>query len=491
MSNEPNPNSLANEQVTFIQHDLPGLDDGEYQLEVSQTVNDSSGQAISDDSLKNVYTFAVTGDRFSLSKPAETVYSVFPADNASGEYTNVLPHVVFTKTTLPWSRYPNTNEPVTGLQPGTDTDADVPTWLTVLLLDEDDVAAYPSLSLEPTNATIADLFPSSLVTASTLGNNYSYFNSAVNTQLDAGQTLTDVIQKLDVPLDLFWKIAPTIDDLKLMAHVRQVSLVDKPTMAGISDVGEPLGKFSIVFGNRLPQTQKKSFAFLVSLEELQPFLPNSEDGGAPSGNTFDGNKFIRLAVLKGWTFYSTGQSATFVDQLLQLNGRPPGSTTDASNTNLRLPYSGTNTVVANGLDMGFVPLSEDLRTGGKTVSWYRGPLIPYRIDKPGINLPIASADQATVFDPTTGMFDVSYASAWTIGRLIALQDKSFSTDLYNWKKGISQAVVESVEESIIQENFDAMLTNGPDPQLFKSNAISKPSSKLLHKTMQSLSQIKK
>lgn len=483
--------SPANEQVTFIQHDLPGLDDGEYQLDISQTVKDKSGQTISDDSLKNSYTFAVTGDRFSLAKPAETLYSIFPADNSSGEYTNVLPHAVFTKTSLPWSRYPTTNPPVTGLQPGSDTDEDVPTWLTILLFDQDDMAEYPSLSLTPANATTADLFPTSLLSESSLGDNYSYFNSAESTRLDAGQALDNVIQIVDIPLDLFWKTAPTIDDLKLMAHVREVSLVDKPTIAGISDVGEPLGKFSIVFGNRLPQTQKKSFAFLVSLEELESFLPDDENGGAPSGNTFDGSKFIRLAVLKEWTFYSTGQSATFVNQLLELNGRSPGSSTDAQNTNLRLPYFGSNEVVSDALNMGFVPLSEDLRTAGKTVSWYRGPLIPYRIDSPGINLPIASPDQATVFDPTTGMFDVSYASAWTIGRLIALQDKSFSTDLYNWKKGVSQSVIESVEESIINENFGAMLSRGTDPAALKSNVITKPSAKLLHKTIQSLIQLKK
>ena len=491
MQNKQVTISPANEQVTFIQHDLPGLDSGNYQIDISQTVDDSSGQTISDDSLSNSYTFAVTGDRFSLAKPAETLYSIFPADNSSGVYTNVLPHAVFTKTSLPWSRYPTKDAPVTGLQPGTDTDEDVPTWLTILLFDQDDIAEYPELSLSPENATIADLFPTSLLPQSSLGDNYSYFNSAQNIQLNTGQSLDDIIQKVDIPLELFWKIAPTIADLKFMAHVREVSLVDKPTMEGISDVGEPLGKFSIVFGNRLPQTQKKSFAFLVSLEELEPFLPNSDSGGPPSGNTFDGSKFIRLAVLKEWTFYSTGQSATFVNQLLELNGRPPGSGTDAPNTNLRLPYQGSNAVVSEGLKMGYVPLSEDLRTGGKTVSWYRGPLIPYKIDTPGIKLPIASADQATAFDPTTGMFDISYSSAWTIGRLIALQDKSFSTDLYNWKKGISQAVIESVEENLIQENFAALLSKGTDPIALKNNAVIKPSAKLLHKTIQTLSQLTK
>lgn len=492
MPTQTSPNNLANEQVTFIQHDLPGLDDGEYQLEVSQQVNDADGNPISDDTLNNTYRFAVTGDRFSLSNPGQTLYSVYPAPNASGQFSNVLPHVVFTKTTLPWSRYPTSSPPVTGLQPGGDTDQDVPTWMTILVLDEDDLEAYPQLKLSPVNATTADLFPQSLINASTLGDNYSYFFDSQNTQLNAGQNLSDVIQILDIPLPLFWKIAPTLEDLKLMAHVRQVSLIDKPTMPGISDVGEPLGKFSIVFGNRLPQTQKKAYAYLVSLEELEPFLPDSEEGGPPSESEFQASKFLRLAVLKSWTYYSTGQSATFVDQLLRLNGRDPESSTDAINTNLRLPYTGTNTVVENALKMGYTPLNENLRTAEKTVSWYRGPLIPYNISTRGIDLPIASPDKATIFDPTTGMFDLSYASAWSIGRLVALQDKSFSTALYNWKKGLTQSVIQSMEEEMINQNFQSFLQAETDSKLrLRATESNKPSAQLLHQMIRTLSENKK
>ena len=250
------------------------------------------------------------------------LYTVFPEGNGRGEYSTVLPHVVFTKSTFPWARTPTSTQPLTPLAPGASTEADVPTWLAVLLFDADDVAAYPSLSLEPVMARICDLFPKKLCEDSTLCDNYSYFYEAEGTKgLDIGDELTDPIQIVDVPLELFWKIAPTIADLKLLAHVRKVSLANKPTMAGISDLGEPVGTFSIVFGNRLPQTGMRTFACLVSLEQLQSFLPTDENGGPPAGHQFVTSRFLRLAVLTSWAFYSTGQSATFVDQLLRLNGR--------------------------------------------------------------------------------------------------------------------------------------------------------------------------
>ncbi|MEM6270486.1 MAG: hypothetical protein AAF998_13670 [Bacteroidota bacterium] len=459
MAENDNEKYLLNEQVSFIQHFLPGLDAGGYQLNVGQTLTESNDDPISGEDYQASYTFAVKGDRFAFSKPADTVNSVFPADKASGEFTNVLPHVVFTQKTFPWIRYPTNELPYAPPNPGTDTDADVPTWLWVMVLDEDDVAAMAAedlaLDLQPATQKVADLFPPAALPSgvtSSLGDNYSYFQGATDTKgLEPGETLDDAVQTLDVPLKLIWELAPTIADLRQMAHGREVSLINQNTVAQAADPGEPTGTFSIVFSNRLPANQKKSFAFLISLEELEDFLPDQTGGGAPAGNNYDGDKFLRLAVFKAWSFFSTGQPATFVHKLLELNGRPPGDTDPAPITNLRLPYGGDNEVVAGALNMGYVPLNEKLRTAGQTVSWYRGPLVPYNIGESWLQVPLSSPDAATIFDPTTGMLDCSYAAAWTIGRMIALQDTSFSVPYYNWKKDQEQQVMRSVEDDLLDE----------------------------------------
>ncbi len=479
-------NPQLNELVSFIQHDLPGLEDGKYQLHMSQQVKNAANGIVSDDSLSVSYNFAVTGDRFSLAQPAQTLYSVFPADLASGKYDAVLPHVVFTKPTFPWTRSPLKAGNVTPLPaPGQDTDAEVPTWLTVLLLDEDDVATYtaqfPGFGLAPQVGRIEDLFLTSVAPVSTLQDNYSYFyevtdnDKPLTTYLDPGQQMTDSLQMLDIPVPLFQAIAPSVDDLKLMAHVRRVSLINKPTMQGISDQGEPVGSFSIVFGNRVPASTKKNYAYLVSVEALQDFLPPSQNQPA-SGFSPDQTKMLRLAVLNSWSFYTTGDSAGFVAQLNALNqAQPPVNhqvNTDLSlNTNLRLVAApGALPQVANALEMGYVPLNHNLRSGtqvgdtfipDKTVSWYRGPLLPYKLDKAALQLPIASPDQVLIFDPTTGMLDTSYAAAWTLGRQIALQDTGFSTQLYNWKKGLELAVLNSSELQLLTEHFANVFHTAP------------------------------
>ncbi len=497
-------NPQLDQLVSFIQHDIPGLDDGRYQLQVAQQIIDADKNTVSDGSLAATYTFGIAGDRFRLSDPSSMVYSVFPASEATGEFDTVLPSVVFTKTSFPWSRIPtNTVEEMyqgNKPEPGKDTDFDIPTWLTIILLDEDDITNYttqfPKFALPPATVTIGDLFLTAANPNSSLGNNYSYFNHVttagkpLSTYMDPGDTITDTIRVLDVPMVLFAKIAPTIEDLKIMAHVRKVSLLDKATMPGISDVGEPLGSFSIVFGNRLPNTHKKTYAYLVSLEQMQDFLPTSAEGGLPvykDGTSPDPTKTVRLAVLQSWSFFSVGQSATFVTQLDALNNAkavvpppppPPAQPNFSSdpvivnedlsaNTNLRLvPGPGAIDIVKNALNMGYVPLNHLLRTGetagseikiDHTVSWYRGPLTPYQVTKAAIQLPISSPDKATIFDPSTGMLDTSYAAAWTLGRQLALQDSSFSVALYNWKRGVNQELVNNMEQSILAAQFSDVL----------------------------------
>jgi hypothetical protein len=522
---------LLHEMVTFIQHRIPGLEAGEYTLDVSQRVADSAGKPIDDGSLHNTYSFAVLGDRFRIANPPDVLFGVYPADNDSGEFSAVLPHVVFSKPTFPWTRYPTKELPHDKLtQPGSDVDADVPAWLAVLLLDEDDLpvpdagARPPTMATTygPKAATIRDLLPNGLDPKSTLEDDRcSYFHGLdaghLNTAMDVGDALTDPIQVLDLPLSLFWQIAPSVADLKLLAHVRQVSLFNKPTNTGArqvrrrksdkrivrisaaaaaagADPGEPVGEFAIVVGNRFPQTGKRAHAFLVSLEHLEDLLPAS-DGTPPKSDAAKAYHRIRLAVLKSWSFFSYGSPATFRDRLLGLNGRNAQNKNepDAGVTTLRLPpYQGSNPVAVNAIAMGYVPLNHDLRTtdndgkGEQTVSWYRGPLVPYPVAKARVALPIASPDQALMFDPTTGLFDASYAAAWTLGRMLALQDKAFSVALYGWKKGLERQVVQNVEDQVLQQELAPMFAVLPQAMALPGAQHPTFSRALVHKLLQSL-----
>jgi hypothetical protein len=59
-----------------------------------------------------------------------------------------------------------------------------------------------------------------------------------------------------------------------------------------------------------------------------------------------------------------------------------------------------------------------------------------------MELPARTADALVRYDPDLSMFDVSYSAAWELGRLLALQDKDFSTSLYQWKRERAQGAAQ-------------------------------------------------
>jgi hypothetical protein len=112
---------------------------------------------------------------------------------------------------------------------------------------------------------------------------------------------------------------------------------------------------------------------------------------------------------------------------------------------------GPATVAQEALETGYIPLLNNLRSGEETTSWYRGPAspVPTSADPNG---PYLFSDRAIRYDPGpdpdpttgkssqsgTGLYDVSYACAWQIGRLLALSDSAFAQRLFDWRRSLAQ-----------------------------------------------------
>jgi hypothetical protein len=79
------------------------------------------------------------------------------------------------------------------------------------------------------------------------------------------------------------------------------------------------------------------------------------------------------------------------------------------------------------------------------------------VSTPLLSFPLLCPDAANHYNPQTGLFDVSYGTAWQLGQLLALQNQSFSTALYNWKKTVQASDVIAEEQALIQ----AKLLNEP------------------------------
>jgi hypothetical protein len=88
-------------------------------------------------------------------------------------------------------------------------------------------------------------------------------------------------------------------------------------------------------------------------------------------------------------------------------------------------------LVATACAGGWSPLEHRTRAGVRTVAWYRGPGAPVRV-APNPQPAFPSGDAALLLDPASGMFDVSYASAWQLGRLLALRNRAFTSTWSGW-----------------------------------------------------------
>ncbi len=439
---ETNSNGDVTEKdITFIQYLKPQLKDGIYAIEANQTISSTTSK-ITKTIFQSKKQFDVRGERFSIN-PAEIV-SVFPPDNSLGEYSNVLPHVILRKETLPWERDLNLKEEIL---------INIGPWLGVILFNETDSEKAPKLQ----EVELIQLLNAKDKTkdgeSGQLPNNTFHpdFPTAGDEdwkELEYGQSWTDKCLIIDIEKETFLKIAPTPEDLGWLAHAREVDLVNKSetyvkAVTSQTPSVQKSAPLAEVVCNQFPLAGEKAVVHLVSFEGFGNFLPNADK----SDNLPEGTEKVRVVSLKSWNFSSLSKKHTFAGLLKELND------TKAHQNTLRIPYNGGNTTegeiaVSHALEMGFAAFNHLSRMGDKMVSWYHGPFVPYN-SASSVDLPINSADAVTKYNPKSGMFDVSLSSAWQLGRLLALQNKNFSTTMYNWKRNLAKTTIQEVEKDFI------------------------------------------
>ena len=85
------------QEMRFINYIKPTLQEGKYRVSVTQTLTEPEPSEYSGGT-----EFYVSGKAYAMSK--EEVFSVFPADNESGEFADVLPFLVLEQRSYPWER---------------------------------------------------------------------------------------------------------------------------------------------------------------------------------------------------------------------------------------------------------------------------------------------------------------------------------------------------------------------------------------------------
>lgn len=395
----PNKAKAKAEQITFYSYWLPTLAPGEYTVTVTPTLK-TGATPLATQSVTE--TFHVGGPRYALT--GSEAYSCYPAPGQIGQLYDTLPHIVFDRCTLPWERTIDGSDPTLPHDP----------WLALILLTDADFVHEIEKRVPPVvPRTLAEVLKH---------NEGSIIGPSIH--LDPYDAETDLCQTIDLPADLFSAVMPRKEDLQYLAHVREVETDHKETWSLLKE-----GKFSVVVCNRFPETQptptgEKDWGIvntvcLVSLEGWGDYLKTHT---LPQGI-----KSCRLLVLGSWRFTCQG-SSLFKSLMKGLNDERLLS---------RKPLPGDDgkalTYINSAFQRGFTLVNHDLRNEDTTISWYRGPLAPMSYERSMSYLDISCADAALRYNPETGMFDASYAAAWQLGRLLALQDQAFAQALFRFR----------------------------------------------------------
>lgn len=371
---------LTPKSLVFAAYHQPPLTSGDYQITVKHIFHTSDNSTIPPQNppFTAERSFRVEGERFQL-KPDE-IQAVFPPQGSLGDHSNVLPHIILTHSTMPWDRSPDGSSP--------DGSSDPLPWLLLLVFSE---AEKP----ETKTVTLADLVPTVV--------------------RNAHQKASDPVSVIDVPRQVLEPLLPNLDELKMLTHVRRLDFGTDIKMSR-DELDE--SERAIIIANRLPEAGATTTVHLVSVENRYDSATKqfNFDNAAPDAK-------IRLVSLTSWRFACISSEHTFANMVKGLV-RDHGS--------FRLPTN-SNPDAENFLQEGFLPVRHALRQGGKTLSWYRGPFVTGTVND-NLTLAVHTSDALLRYHSDVGMFDVSYASAWELGRLMALQSPTFSTSLYEWKR---------------------------------------------------------
>lgn len=398
--------------LELFDNDVPPIGGGDYVITVTHTA-DAIAPAIPP------ATQAITLVAPQVTLDQAEVLQCSPPPTATGQFGDVLASVLLAEPSLPWER----TMPAKGCP-----------WLALLVFAEGELSGGdPGTGLTATTFAKYQAITDAVVPP-----------IALEKDVDTDQAVTYI----RVPSTVFTQVTPRADELPWLAHVRRAT----PAGGTPTDV-------SVVMANRFPPlppegatAPARAIAHLVSVEGLTPWLvdaPAFTASGTQDGTqTYDS---VVLLSLASWSFAVVPDPAeSFQGLTLALQDAeydpqakahaprnlaltlplPPGYPADASDPG--------QAEVAARVEAGYVPLTYHARSGEDAMAWYRGPVTPQLIAALDPPVPFRTADDALIYDTAHGVFDVSLASAWQIGRAAALGDRAFGQALYSYRQAVQQ-----------------------------------------------------
>ncbi|EGY14480.1 uncharacterized protein VDAG_05644 [Verticillium dahliae VdLs.17] len=448
-------------EARFYSFYSPSLKGGLHTVKVSQTISappDKAAEgpdkdkrredAIAEESL-NLYVIA---PKFNL--PVGCIDSMFPAPGAMAEVT-VLPHISFKDPHLPWERE-------AAYSPDDASDKDekgdprcLTPWVALLAFAVDELKLAPAdlAGLLATVATEVDGKQSESMAVRMsagqipkLGENSRLCNALSFDKDEDAREAAEPIDVIFLPKSLFVPLfskpgnATALDNTKhkYLAHVRQVAT------DGMAAAGSELGSdpksleavFSIVLSHRTgpigAPVPTNMVVHLVSLDmPTNITLPLSENV-----------THAALLSLHSWTYTGrpSNEDASSFSRLTHLGNTLTVVRPEMPEDRPDMPSSpSVKDLVKQRQRDGYTIVRHRTVTGEETAAMTRGPLTPTFVPHPlreGFVMQSNFGTDLQILDPDLSLMDLTYASAWQLGKTLAMGDPAFCVALSRLRMAI-------------------------------------------------------
>lgn len=454
--------------VSLRSYYIPGLQARPYTVDVEQPIQAGSESQ----TLLSHQTFDVVAPKYVL--PDNAIHSVYPPQGHQ-DGIEVLPHVIFNDPTLPWERIGSFNaEDLKSTDPRFEDYIGrnrVP-WLAVfvfsqdeLQLDQKDLDHDQGIFSEIDEFKTNGIKQTPTYTVKMAMNDVPLIKDCVtpipkpdpNVEKDARG---DVVL---VPRALFGSLftqfdkdgkadttAPDVYPYRFLAHRRDVNSQGM-AVSGSATVDDS-GSFGVVLSHRsapFSLTQPTAvFVHLVSIEGVEQMRPWPIQSD---------KRFVAMCSLASWSYIALPPETPNVrDQFLTLGGsldllRPKLNIDDAKKLNDQQPHGPR---LLQRLNNGYSMSRYRTQTGETTACFMRGPFIPDDVNDPleswWTSLSTCGTD-LQILDQELGLMDISYSSAWQLGRTLAIADQAFTAALARLRKQIFDQAMSDAQKQAIQQ----------------------------------------
>lgn len=390
-------------------------------IDVSQTLTPKGGSAALLHTSGPTVEVQIQGPQVQLSEA--DIAGVYPAAASTTSPDNYLPHIALSRRTLPWERVgPGTGAP----------------WLAVLLLTDADMRIVESpllmqVEAVTTTAAIKSVGPQQPpVMQQYIQGSLTPQAIQVQSLQPAGQDPNTYKQLIKIP---GITAGTTINTLAIPAATLKMLLPEKPAdlalLCNAKEVIAPgtngnTGMYTaIVVGNRLPDAGDGSTpaalhtAALVSLEQRDDIWTR-----------FGNNEFINVVVLHSWTF-TPSKGGDFEEVCQMIRYGPNGGVQRFGNLPQELIAPATSPLpggFVSALDADGYLIQPLQHAEAGNVVW-RGPLRPFPPPQRSPGVAIRSAPEQWTNEPAGTKLDYSHATAFELGKLLAIANAGIREDL--------------------------------------------------------------